>query len=167
MLPILAVLALAISDVSATSPANPYAGRWRLDPARSEGMPAFYSAIREHLLDITQTDSTFTVDVILTDTAGAVRREQFPFSLRGSVKTTTTVRTLAIPTTLTATISEGRVEVDIAREVTMRGEVLRPTDRESWRLSEDGQTLSIDRVAEMPRPEGLTKFTIRYVFVRA
>lgn len=114
--------------------------------------------------------STLRVDVVLTDTAGAVRNERFPFSLRAPNVTTTSVRTpngpVEIPTTLTAVLSDSTAEIDIAREVRMRGEVLRPKDHESWRLSADGRELHISREAQMPRPEGLVTYTIRYVFVR-
>ena len=104
------------------------------------------------------------------DTAGTVRNEQYPYSLRGPNAITTSVRTpngpVEIPTTLTAVLTDSTAEIDIAREVPMRGEVLRPRDHESWRLSADGRELHIDREAQMPRAGGLVTHTMRYVFVR-
>ena len=147
-----------------------FAGAWRLDLARSRDLPPYYSFIREHLLDIAQSDSSLTVDVALVDTAGAPQRMRFPYSLRGPVSTTTQVRTprgpVDVPTTLTATPrADGGVDVSIAREITMGERVIRPGDRETWQLSPAGELL-VDREAEMPGPGGMRTFRTHYVFVR-
>ena len=148
-----------------------YAGRWRLDVTQSRDLPTFYDRIREHVLDIVQTDSTLTVDVAMVDTAAATQRLLFPYNLRHPVRTMTQVLTprgpMDIPTTLTATRrADGGLDIDIAREITMGERVIRPADRETWHLSADGRRLLIDREAEMPGPGGMRTIRAHYVFVR-
>ena len=148
-----------------------FAGAWRLDVAQSRDLPPFYAALREHRLDIAQSDSSLVVDVALVDTAGATMPMRFPYDLRRAVATTTQVRTprgpIDVPTTLTATPrADGGVDISIARELTMGERTLRPGDRETWHLSPDGARLLIDREVEMPGPGGLRTFRTHYVFVR-
>ena len=148
-----------------------FAGRWKLDVALSRDLPPWYDQVREHRLEITQTDSSLVVDVALVDTAGTATPLTFPYDLRRPVRTTTKVLTprgpIDIPTTLTAKPRpDGGVEIDIAREITMGERVLKPGDHESWTLSADGTQLLIDRVAEMPGPGGMRTVKSHYVFVR-
>lgn len=174
----LVLLALSFTSASAQSGATPaspaitsFAGRWSLDTVRSRDLPAFYAAVREHRLLIAQDDSTVTVDVTMTDTAGAAQQMQFAYNLLRPVRTTTQVRTpngpVAIPTTLTAAPrADGGIEVAIQREFTMGERVIRPDDRETWHLSADGRQLLIYREAEMPGPGGMRAIRAHYVFVR-
>lgn len=148
-----------------------FAGAWRLDVAQSRDLPPFYTAMREHRLDIAQDDSTLAVDVALVDTAGVTTSMRFPYDLRRALRTTTQIRTprgpLDVPTTLTAAPrADGGVDISIAREITMGERVIRPGDRETWHLSADGTQLLIDREAEMPGPGGMRTFRTHYVFVR-
>lgn len=166
----LALLVLLASQLPAQTPRS-YAGRWTLDVAASRDLPPFYAAVRSHVLEIAQDDTSLVVGVVLTDTAGIATSMSFPYDLRKPVRTTTQVRTprgpMEIPTTLTATPrADGGVDVDIARELTMGGTVVKPFDRERWALSADGTRLLIDREAEMPGPGGLRTIRARYVFVR-
>lgn len=167
-------LAQDTAPAAAVPPASvsSFAGRWRLDIARSRDLPPFYAAVREHTLDIAQDDSSVIVDVALVDTASATQRLRFPYDLRRAVRTTTQVLTprgpMDIPTTLTATPRADRgLDVSIAREITMGQRVIRPGDHETWHLSADGTELLIDREAEMPGPQGMRTFRSHYVFVRS
>ena len=149
-----------------------FAGRWTLDTARSRDLPPWYANVREHRLVITQSDSSLVVDVAMVDTAGTTTPMSFPYHLRRPVETTTKVITprgpIDIPTTLTAKPrTDGGLEIDIARVITMGERVLKPGDHESWTLSADGRQLLIDRVAEMPGPGGLRTVKSHYVFVRS
>ena len=161
------------SHAAAKAPAvSSFAGRWKLDTSLSRDLPPWYDRIREHLLQITQDDSSLVVDVSMVDTAGIATPMTFPYDLRGPLKTTTKILTprgpMDIPTTLTAKPrADGGVEIDIAREITMGERVLRPGDHESWTLSADGRQLLIDRVAEMPGPGGMRTVKSHYVFVRS
>lgn len=162
----------AASDAASRPSALPsFAGRWRLDVAQSRDLPPFYAALREHLLDIAQDDSSLTVDVALVDTGAVTQRMRFPYDLRRPVRTTTQVRTprgpMDIPATLTARPrADGGLEIDIAREITMGERVLRPADHETWHLSPDGTQLIVDREAEMPGPGGMRTIRTHYVFVK-
>ena len=148
-----------------------FAGSWRLDTTLSRDLPPWYANVREHRLEISQSDSSLVVEVAMVDTAGTTTPMTFPYDLRRPVRTTTKVLTprgpIDIPTTLTAKPRpDGGVEIDIAREITMGERVLRPGDHESWTLSADGRQLLIDRVAEMPGPGGMRTVKSHYVFVR-
>lgn len=165
------ILAAALAALVLHSPAKPvdYSGKWRLDPARSRNLPAFYARIASHTLDVTQTETHLGVGVVIA-LQGAPQQDtiRFDYALDGSeVRTQSPIRTpqgrVEVPTTLTARVDEaGSVHITIARELRTPAGPRTVTGTEEWRLSPDGATLTVERLDETPQG----RIDTEMVFVR-
>lgn len=156
------LIAAALLTASAAAPhptidvAPPdYSGAWKLDKARSTGLPPFYASITSHRLAVRQTESRLEVDVVIEGVEPQPEHFEFVYPLDGSEGTTTTrVRTpngaLEVPARLRARHGDdGRLHITITREMPMRGQTVTATGTEEWELSADGRTLTVHRVEQM------------------
>lgn len=159
--------AAVLMTVAPVKPAN-YAGGWTLDASKSTGLPPYYAQVKSHKLLVTQTDKQ--LDVAVTVDAGRAEPDKmsFVYDLTGTETTTeTSIRTpmglVPVPTKLKAVVNaDGGVSITILREFPMGGQTIRASTQETWKLSDDGKTLTVHRVDDSPRGQ----MTADMVFVR-
>jgi hypothetical protein len=146
----LAAALLASSAAGATD----YTGTWSLDKSRSTNLPPFYGQVKAHTLTNTQTDKQLTVDIRIDGPGPAPQKVAFVYNLDGSPSTAVTeIRTpqgaQQVPTTMTTTVADdGKLHIDIVREVNMGGQTMKGQSSEDWSLSPDGQTLTVHLVRQ-------------------
>ena len=149
---------LLLSLLLATSlHAADYAGKWVLDPARSENLPPFYNDVASHALEVKQDAKTLTVSAAIAFKEAEAERFDVTYNLDGTpVQSETKMRTMdgpaLVPTTLRATTHlDGALILTSERELTLRGQVMKGSTVETWRLGADGKVLTIERVDILPR----------------
>lgn len=167
---LLTFLVLLLAANSYAADRASYAGQWTLDKGRSKNLPPYYDTITGHTLSIAQNGQDLAVNVEITAEGREADTFDFKYTLDDQpVQTETEVRTpngpLKVPTVLRAKPEEnGGLLITIERELPMRGETVKGTTVETWRLSEDAKTLTIDRKDESPRfgtRESVLVFTAR------
>lgn len=140
--------------LSAPVLATDYSGTWVLDTARSANLPPFYSQVKSHKLTNIQDDKQLTVDIEIEPAGRPADRFVFIYNLDGTPTTAQTdVRTPAgvqkVPTTMTARMAgDGKVHIDIVRELGMGDKTVQSTSTEDWSLSPDGRTLTVRMVRQ-------------------
>lgn len=152
------LLSLLLSLLLATSlHAADFAGKWVLDPARSKNLPPFYNDVAAHSLEVKQDAKTLTVSAAITFKEAEPERFDFTYNLDGKpAQSETKMRTMdgpaMVPTTLrAATHLDGALILTAERELNLRGQVMKGSTVETWRLDKDGKVLTIERVDNLPR----------------
>lgn len=151
------IILLTVSvAIAAVKPSN-YAGNWTLDKSQSKNLPKYYDNISSHKLAITQDEKLLEVAVAITLGENAPDKFDFNYNLDGTeTKTQAQIRTpnglVNVPATLKVIeTGNGKLQITIARELNMNGNTLKGVTVENWQLSDDGKTLSIHKIDEMPQ----------------
>ncbi|HEX8170283.1 MAG TPA: hypothetical protein VF824_07075 [Thermoanaerobaculia bacterium] len=145
-----ALVLFAVPLLAAAAPPD-YSGHWTLSKEQSANLPNFYDQVKTHELNVTQSAAALEVKVTVTSDSHDPDHFDFHYKLDGTpTPTETQIRTpngpVSVPTVLAAAPdANGELVITIERELTMRGNSMKATTVEHWKLSADGKTLTIAR----------------------
>jgi hypothetical protein len=152
---LLVLLTLGFVPTLSAANVHGYSGHWTLDRAQSKDLAPWYSRIKSHELDISQTDAKLDVIVTITSDQPAPERFEFHYLLDGTeTHTETSIRTpeglLSVPTTLrAATQHDGSLYITISRDLPF-GDGAKGVTVETWTLKPGEGTLLIHRADDSP-----------------
>jgi hypothetical protein len=161
------ILLASLLALSSLAHAADYSGTWALDKSRSK-LPAPYERVKSHILINTQTPTRLNVTVEMDAGFPEKDRTVIVYPLDGTVlNTESKIRMqqgqVSVPATVQgSTDAEGGVHFLTRRTIPMGGQQITSNDAEDWRLSADGNVLTIRRSTDSPRG----KFEYEMVFVR-
>jgi hypothetical protein len=163
-MPVLSVVSLLLHLIlilfqapAKITPAN-FAGAWRLNPEKSEGVPAYQNE-SELLLVVEQTAKQLTANQKVRFRGQDQPSQPLTYSLEG--KETTAAVSRPAPGTMhlqAAWLDKGRtLELRSRMSLTIHEEEVFVTTKEYWELRENGRELRIERTRETPQGEQVFK----------
>ena len=138
-----------------------FSGTWLLDKTKSKDLPRQWENVESVTMTVTQDDKQLTVDNKIkrnenADQGGGRGMGMMgvsTFKLDGSENKVETTGERAMTSTFKAVPSkDGKtLELDTVRKGDFQGNEVTFTTKETWELSADGKTLTVNRSSESPR----------------
>ena len=154
------LLTLIVVCAAATAPSK-FAGVWKLNRDKSEGLTGAL-ANAEILLVVTQDEKRITTEQKTIIRGREQTSQEFTYKLDGGETTADVVRPLAGTMNLKASWTEATKTLELTSSITgeNNGKEATITTREQWQLAEQGKALQITRTRQSP--QGKQRFKLHF-----